>query len=72
MYTYDFWEVLGFAVALSHSSVPVPEHGRDGATNDIAPAKNNSTQTFDRDSGGLEQTDDAGRSAWRKQGVGSA
>jgi hypothetical protein len=41
--TYYLWEVLGLAVALGHSSVLVPEHGRDGATNDIASAKNDGT-----------------------------
>ena len=49
--TYDFGEILGFAVALGDSGVPVPEHGSDRTANNIAPTENDGAQTLDRDSG---------------------
>jgi len=59
-------------VALGHSGIFVPEHGRDGTSDDVAPSQNDSTQTFDRDSSGLEQPDDTGWCARGKQGDTSA
>ena len=70
--TYNVREVLGFAVALGHGGVPVPKHGCDRATDDVAPAKDDSTKAFHRDSGGLEQADDTSRCAWGEQGFRSA
>ena len=67
--SYNLFQVLGPAVTLGDSSIPMAKHCRHRATHDVAATENDCPRAGDLNPSRIQETNNTSRCAWREERV---